>query len=241
MSAIDSRYETSDSCQIAGLSAIYKKYLGYRNHGLFIEVGAFDGYSWSNVWGLAQAGWVGICYEPVPEYFKQCENLYKPLHLIKCVNMAMGSKEGELEMVLGGAGSTGDATWIKTGTPWGQYNDSPDNKIKVPMSTLDIDLPKRGLMPSVGFDGKWAAMYTPIDVISIDVEGYELEVLTGFSCQNWEPSIVIVEAHEKSPWDCLNHNAPAINEYFARFGYHKVHSDDVNNIYVSGGLFNVYG
>jgi hypothetical protein len=35
----------------------------------------------------------------------------------------------------------------------------------------------------------------PIDLLSIDVEGHELEVLSGFNFQRWQPLLILIEDH----------------------------------------------
>ena len=40
--------------------------------GTFVEVGAFDGWSYSHTVCLAQLGWRGLYIEPVPEHAALC-------------------------------------------------------------------------------------------------------------------------------------------------------------------------
>src|SRR5262245_29035772 len=56
----------SNSCQIPNLREQYES-LGLSPHtGYFVEVGAFDGESFSNTSFLADQGWSGLYVEPVP-------------------------------------------------------------------------------------------------------------------------------------------------------------------------------
>jgi FkbM family methyltransferase len=36
---------------------------------------------------------------------------------------------------------------------------------------------------------------TPIDLLSVDVEGHEIEVLEGFDFERWRPRLVLIEDH----------------------------------------------
>jgi hypothetical protein len=45
---------------------------GFRTHGLFVEVGAYDGESFSNTSGLADLGWSGHYLEPIPKFARAC-------------------------------------------------------------------------------------------------------------------------------------------------------------------------
>lgn len=56
------RYPMAATCQIPffnSLSDLYTFVFGYRTDGLFVEVGAYDGESFSNTSGLADIGWKG--------------------------------------------------------------------------------------------------------------------------------------------------------------------------------------
>jgi hypothetical protein len=54
--------------------------------------------------------------------------------------------------------------------------------IAVPTRTLDSILTE-------------AEAPAPIDLLSIDVEGHELEVLSGFNFQRWQPLLILIEDH----------------------------------------------
>jgi hypothetical protein len=65
------RYPTANTCQVPFFKSISDVYLfvfGYREAGLFVEVGAYDGESFSNTSGLADLGWAGHYIEPIPQY-----------------------------------------------------------------------------------------------------------------------------------------------------------------------------
>jgi hypothetical protein len=54
--------------------------------------------------------------------------------------------------------------------------------IAVPTRTLDSVLEE-------------AQAPAPIDLLSVDVEGHELEVLSGFDFQRWQPLLLLIEDH----------------------------------------------
>jgi len=43
--------------------------------------------------------------------------------------------------------------------------------------------------------GRVAQAPSPIDLLSVDVEGHELEVLSGFDFERWQPLLILVEDH----------------------------------------------
>jgi hypothetical protein len=65
------RYPLANTCQVpffASLSDVYTFVFGYKADGLFLEVGAYDGESFSNTSGLADMGWSGHYVEPVAKF-----------------------------------------------------------------------------------------------------------------------------------------------------------------------------
>ena len=55
--------------------AILKHFEG--RTGRFLDIGAFDGRTFSNTWPLAQLGWSGVCVEPSPPAFCHLMQAYK--------------------------------------------------------------------------------------------------------------------------------------------------------------------
>ena len=51
----------------------------------------------------------------------------------------------------------------------------------------------------------------PIDLMSVDVEGHELEVLSGFDFERWKPRLILLEDHVQQSRQASLHEAmPAI-------------------------------
>jgi len=78
LSSLTNLYKTrhlklSKSCQIPNLKKIYREIFGDCAFGTFVEVGAFDGESFSNTSGLADFGWRGLYIEPISEFAIQCK------------------------------------------------------------------------------------------------------------------------------------------------------------------------
>src|SRR6185436_15485909 len=71
-------YAFQPTCQIVPeiLNGIYKDAFGFKNDCVLVEIGAHDGWHWSNTWGLAKIGWRAIYIEPVPKLYSQCKKTY---------------------------------------------------------------------------------------------------------------------------------------------------------------------
>jgi hypothetical protein len=70
------RFVDPPTCQIPmfhSLSDVYRFLWGYSEVGTFVEVGGFDGQSFSNTCTLADVGWEGHYVEPIPEFAAQCK------------------------------------------------------------------------------------------------------------------------------------------------------------------------
>lgn len=206
------------NCQVKDLDKIYLKYFPTDYKGFFIEVGAFNGYDHSNVWGLAEDGWKGICYEPIPEFYSQCVLTHKN-NDVKVINTAIGSKMGFVDINVCGPISTVSNTQYNS--EFWKQNYRNTKSIRVPITTLDQTLYENKVMQQ-------------FDILSLDVEGLESDVLRSFSLSYWLPKLAIVEVQEFHESVELRYQAPFINEYFGSAGYSKIYCDDINTIYLRG-------
>jgi len=68
-----------------------------------------------------------------------------------------------------------------------------------------------------------------VDLMSIDVEGYELEVLMGNDWKRFRPKVIIVET--------LHFNHTQIVKYLDKMGYLLVYNGDVNSIFIDKRKF----
>lgn len=66
-----------------------------------------------------------------------------------------------------------------------------------------------------------------IDILSLDVEGAELEVLEGFSLEHYKPTIIIIEYKTIG----LSNNDLSYTKYFENTPYKLVHKTDANFIF----------
>ena len=207
-------YVMAESCQIPDLAGLYEKYFGQSETGVFVEVGAYNGYDFSNTWGLAEKRWSGVCYEPVVRYYTDCVIFHENHSNMHIVNAAVGCYDGEVDLYEGGVDSTIDIeTAIKS--PFGFVYDIT-NKIVCRQVRLDTDLPKHGILP--GFD-----------VISIDVEGAELQVLDGFDIKHWLPRMIIIETHVGITGK--DYHAKAIIDHILGCNYDIIGGDALNTIF----------
>lgn len=165
---------------------ITEKYLNYDN-GFFIEVGGADGITQSNTWHLEMyKNWTGILIEPNKEAATKC---FYNRPKSKVYNYALVSdtySEDEIKMLrrtwyTGDPGLTSSAhdSIINDIEQWREYNE----EFIAPSTTLTC------LLDNFDMTGK------EIDFFSLDVEGYELEVLKGLDLLQFCPKVILVEWH----------------------------------------------
>ena len=80
----------SNTSQIEGLHHIYNEIFPNITDGFFVEVGAYDGYRWSNTLSLINNGWGGAFIEPIPRYADSCRKRYENNEKIKTYECCIG-------------------------------------------------------------------------------------------------------------------------------------------------------
>ncbi len=209
----------NDDCQIPDLADIYSKYLP--DKGVLVEVGAYDGVTHSNTLPLLRAGWTGLCIEPVHKHYKECLRNLKD-YKVKILNNAVGSAFGTLLMQ-----SRGE--WSTLSREYGEIVDTHPSGV----GTADEETVKCATLTEILANETWKN----IDLLVIDVEGYEYEVLAGFDIEQYQPTMMIIELHEQSEFwmqhKRLKYQAESINLWLTQYNdYEKIYSDDINSIFI---------
>ena len=187
--------------------------------GTFVEVGAFDGWSWSHTLCLAKLGWRGLYIEPVPGHALLCADCHKDHPNVTTICCACGAEEmSSRDLYIKDATSS-----LVLNAVSDVFGLTKDNKIEVSVRTLDSILQENKVKH--------------IDVLVVDVEGFEIEVLKGFSIDKYPPRLAIIETHELSgkPFKDergVNHISVFCDDYFSQNGYKKIFADDCNTFYL---------
>jgi FkbM family methyltransferase len=219
-------YPTVSSCQIPTLSQLFERFFDKRTAGIFVEIGAFDGLTYSNTWGLAERGWERLLIEPIPELAAKFRDNHRFHSRVSIAETAIGDSHGVASMVLGGPLSTANhaqAGEYRT-TAWARPLVT-EASIEVPMTTLDSLLDDRNF--SANFD-----------LLVVDVEGYESAVFAGFSLNRWLPKMLIVELADTHPDLSLMASSDAqLSSEIQATGYRIVYKDAINTVFVHKELF----
>jgi len=164
------------------------KYLSFRN-GVFVEAGANDGYAQSNTYFLEKMlGWKGVLIEPVPALAKECRANRKSSQVYSCALVPRHYEEeavtltyANLMTLVHGArkSSEEDEAHVKLGA-----------KIQARVQNYELQSPARTLSSVLD-----EAQVGEIDFLSLDVEGYEAQVLDGLDFDRYRPRFILVEAN----------------------------------------------
>lgn len=191
---------------LAGLDKLIMKYLTAKN-GFFIEVGANNGYSQSNTYYLERfKGWRGILIEPIPELYAECVKERKNSRVFNCALVADDYKKDYIEIYSASLMSLIDGAIAKKDEEQhlkeaaGYEKDLKIERIKVPAKTLTSILTECGIQK--------------IDFFSLDVEGYELEVLKGLDFSKFSPQYILIEANKPKELDSFLSDKYEIIEKF---------------------------
>lgn len=173
---------------------IDKKILEYLNYndGFFIEAGANDGITQSNTFLLEkEKNWKGILVEPSISAFEKCVSERKNSICYNCAlvsNDAIKSVQGDFN---GNLMSSVNGERLNISSIVARYG-QPNNKI--------ISVKSRTLISILD-----ECNIDKIDFFSLDVEGYELNVLKGLDMKKYKPIYVLIEIYEKDKSQIMQH------------------------------------
>jgi FkbM family methyltransferase len=156
------------------------------DRGTFVEAGANDGIAQSNtLYFEAKRGWRGLLIEPEPRLAEQCRR-YRPRAVVEAVALVPAEHRGPVVLRYANLMSM-----VKGAMPTREEEDAHIAKgcevqkietyeVSVPAATLSSLLDKHGLRQ--------------VDLLSLDVEGYELSALQGLDLSRHRPRFILVEA-----------------------------------------------
>jgi FkbM family methyltransferase len=160
--------------------------LNQKRYGVVVEVGAFDGVHLSNSLSLENIGWKSICIEPNPVMFP-----YLKKQRPKAVNYNYA--------IVADSGIDSIPFYVEQiGVLSGLSVDEDDLKKRYIARGLKYETPEKVQVKAIKLSEVFKEQklgMSSIDVVSIDVEGHELEVLGGIDFDKCRPSLFIVEAN----------------------------------------------
>jgi FkbM family methyltransferase len=156
-----------------------------RDGGFFIEAGAHDGFTQSNTYWLERfRGWRGLLVEPMAELAAEARLSRPGATVVQCALISADDSRDKLPMRFGDLMSTVDGArepgWPALGTFLGWRD---PYEVEVEARTLS------SLLDEIGAP--------EVDLLSLDVEGFEGPALRGLDLRRHAPRYVLVEIHDR--------------------------------------------
>jgi FkbM family methyltransferase len=148
--------------------------------GFFVEIGCIDGKRFSNTYHFEQRGWNGLCIEAHQDYIPMLKANRPRSSIVHCA-----VAERDLENAPFYANARGSLSSLDPSSEerwkrdYAQYF-SGFQQQTVPQRTLTSIFQEH----KVG----------RIDILSLDIEGYEVQALQGLNFSLFQPSVIVVES-----------------------------------------------
>jgi FkbM family methyltransferase len=169
--------------------------------GFFVEVGASNPFDLSVSWPFEREGWKGLLIEPIPEC-AELLRINRSATVVECACTSPNAPDTGILTIqsVGGVSSTMSEDFLFKGEL---------NTIEVKCRTLDSILKEQDVKK--------------INLLSIDVEGFEYEVLKGLNLVTYRPDLIFIEDHMHYKH---SHN------HLVKYGYKIIKRTGPNNWYI---------
>jgi FkbM family methyltransferase len=188
-----------------GQDKIVDEYFAGRRDGIFVDIGAYDGITFSNTLMLErERGWTGICIEPLPDIFAELQTNRRCICLQACIGnreegavefLAVQSEAARTRMLSGVLSEYDPRHLVRVDDELKEFGGSK-RLIRLPMRHLHAVLHEYGI--------------GHVDYLSIDTEGSELLILRSTILSAIGNPCITVEN---------NYDDPAIDEALRSQGY----------------------
>ena len=151
----------------------------------FIEAGAADGKDQSNTWALEQVGWRGLLVEPHDLAYQVCVK-NRPEAIVAYTALVSPSYEKETIVLAHSSHHFLCNHIADEDNPL----DDEDGLEETPATTLATLLDRA----QEHYKNQGFAVKPRLDFFSLDVEGYEFEVLEGTELNRYHPAFLLIES-----------------------------------------------
>ena len=176
--------------------------------GWFLDIGAYDGITYSNTHALALNGWRGICIEPTSNAFRKLRKLYKGYYKIFCYNFAIASNNGVASIY---ENNDGLATLKKDELE--RWKSAPECKFKLTTCFTKT------------FDKFYLENKHKYKFINIDAEGMDYYILSQMDLKELGCEMLCIE------WNLKQGLKEKYTDYVQQFNMKLIHTTPENLIF----------
>ena len=212
------KYESYSQCGEDKIIEFLLSYMGEKNIGIsYLDIGCNDYKNLSNSYSLYKKGIRGVLIDANPVYIDEIK-MYRPEDIV--LNCGIGAKNSEKMKfyILNTPGlDSFDLESIKEAqrqTPWIEIVD----EIEVPVYTLDEIYKKY-----------FASVPT---IVSLDVEGLEMDILKSTNFEKYRPYIFIIETIEYREKISVTNKRNDIIDFMQKNDYVEYAFTGVNSIFI---------
>lgn len=191
------------------------KLLNYKAQGYYVDVGANDPSRFSNTKRFYEKGWKGINIDPNPKSIKKFET-ERPRDLNLAIGVSNEATTLEFYEIFPDTLSTFSKSEMESYIKQG-YKLATVSKIQV--------------QPLAQILSKFASD-KQIDFLTLDTEGFDLEVLQGNDWIYFRPSVICVENHSHDKNTDVQIKNNTIHEFIINKGYVKKYDSGLNSLYL---------
>jgi FkbM family methyltransferase len=188
-----------------GEDLIIDRSLGHKKKGFYVDIGAFDPVRFSNTMRFYRWGWSGINIEPDTEHWKKIAGVR-----VRDINLNIGIADKK------------EALTYYVMEPHTLSTFSKKQSLEYEKHGFRLVGQKSVAVWPLADVLREYAKNKSIDFLSIDVEGFELDVLRSNDWKRFRPKVLCVE---------MSHAAPAIARYIETLGYKLTATTPDNHIY----------
>lgn len=205
-----SNYYFSQGGEDAILQNIFRKQLDSKTKGFFVDIGAFHPYKDSNTYLFYRNGWNGINIDATPGSMAAFRKV-RP----RDINIECGV--GEIEQVMNYYVIAYDST---------MNSFSKENLVANGMfSEVTKTIPVK-VLPLKKILQQHEKLFSEIDLLTIDVEGFDFEVLSSNDWIKYKPKVIAIELNVISIDDLSDHRSV---KFLKNLGYTVVAKNVILN------------